>query len=445
MKGITKVYPNGVAANQGVDFSLRKGEILKALVRGARTEYNTSVGGDRDMRKTTAIDIRDYGAVGDGVTDCTPSIQAAINACSYGETVLVSGGRFLTGALFLKSGIELRLAPDAVLLGSRDLSLYPVIRYPFEGENQWCYASLINSTEEQETDIRITGSGCIDGSGLMLAALQMDTPVVRGRLICIRNCRGVTISGVKLLHPPAWCLHLIGCSDVLIEGVSVDGDYSPSGELRAYADNDDGIVLDSCENVVIRDSEIRTHDDCISIKSGKGPEARLAAQPTRNVTISNCVFRMGSGIAIGSEMSGGIENISISNCRLFDCFSLFCLKTARSRGGYIRHVTLRNCTLESRDLGVFSFRSHKGMIFMASSYKEEASAELPQFPPAEVSDIRIADVRIDAPAKTAVYIHGFAERPFQGIVLSNVRYSCEGPNDIMNAEVVFEESGPMSF
>ena len=264
------------------------------------------------------------------------------------------------------------------------------------------------------------------------------------------------------MHPPAWCLHLIGCSDVLVEGIQVDSDYSPRGDLRAYADNDDGIVVDSCENVVIRDSEIRTHDDSISIKSGKGSEAK---RPTRNVRISNCVFRVGSGIAIGSEMSGGIENVVISDCRLFDCFSLFCLKTARSRGGYIRHISMRNCVLESRSSGVFSYRGHKGMIFMESAYKE--AEPKPEMIPPEVSDVRLSDLRIDSPDRTAVYIHGFADRPFREIVrlsdlridspdrtavyihgfadrpfreivFSNVSYTCKGPNDIQNAEVIFE-------
>ena len=384
------------------------------------------------------IDVREYGAAGDGITDCTAAVQAAIDACVPGDVIRVTGGTYLTGALFLKSGTELQIAPDAVLLGTRDLSRYPVLPYSFEGVNQSCYASLINTCEGLNSDIRITGGGSIDASGLMLAAFQLETAVVRGRVVCIRNCRGVTISDVKLLHPPAWCLHLIGCSDVLIEGVSVDSDYSQRGGLHAYADNDDGIVVDSCENVIIRDSEIRTHDDCISIKSGKGPEARLAAQPTRNVRVSNCVFHLGSGIAIGSEMSGGIENVEIRNCRLYDCFSLFCLKTARSRGGYVRHVSLSNCILESGDPGVFSYRKHKGMIFMDSSYKEDPSDDWQKIPPAEISDIRISGVRIDSPAKTAVYIHGFADRPFQRIVLSDVSYTCEGPNDILNAEVIFE-------
>ena len=378
-------------------------------------------------------DIRNSGAVGDGVTDCTRSVQDAINACLPGDVVLISEGHFLTGALFLKSGIELRITPDAVLVGSRELSRYPVICYSFEGVEQSCYASLLNTSEGPNSDIKITGGGCVDASGLMPAAFQMETAITRGRVVCIRNCRGVTISGVRLLHPPAWCLHLIGCSDVLVESIQIDSDYSPRGELRAYADNDDGIVVDSCENVVIRDSEIRTHDDCISIKSGKGSEAK---RPTRNVRISNCIFRVGSGIAIGSEMSGGIEDVMISDCRLFDCFSLFCLKTARSRGGYIRHISMRNCVLESRSSGVFSYRGHKGMIFMESAYKE--AEPKPEMIPPEVSDVRLSDLRIDSPDRTAVYIHGFADRPFREIVFSNVSYTCEGPNDIQNAEVIFE-------
>ena len=390
--------------------------------------------------KMRVVDIRTFGAEGDGITDCTCAIQAAIEACVPGDVLLISSGVFLTGALFLKSGIDLQINADAVLLGSRDLSLYPVMRYSFEGVDQLCYASLINTSEGPNSDIRITGGGCIDSRGLMLAALQLETEVVRGRVVCIRNCKGVTIRGVKLLHPPAWCLHLIGCSDVLVDSITIDSDYTERGGLHAYADNDDGIVVYSCENVSICNSYIRTHDDCISIKSGKGSEARLASRPTRNVRISNCEFHLGSGVAVGSEMSGGIEDVMISDCRLIDCFSLFCLKTARTRGGYVRGISLSNCTLESRDTGVFSYRRHKGMIFMDSSYKEDPATVQSEVLPAEISDIRISDVRIDTPAKTAVYIHGFPDRPFRRIHLSNVSFSCEGPNDIKDAEVIFESA-----
>lgn len=382
------------------------------------------------------FDIRKFGAAGDGRTDDTKAIQRAIDACPAGGTVLISGGTFVSGALFLKSGICLQIDTGSVLLGSRNLSRYPVIRYLYEGVEEKCYASLLNTSEGPNSNISITGGGAIDAGGLLLAALEMDTAYKRGRSVCIRGCRGVTISNVKILHSPQWNLHLIGCSDVNIHDVEIDSAYPQDPRLHAYPDNDDGIALESCENVEIRNAFIRTYDDCISIKSGRGPLARALARPTKNVRISHCSFHLGSGVAIGSEISGGAEDILISDCRFYDTFSMFCLKTTRLRGAFIRRITMRDCVMQDRDTGVYAYRRHKGIIYIDSEYKDKNPAEAPPESLTRVSDIFLSNLQIDAPeVETTLYIKGFEEQPFENIVLEDIRSNCRGSDFIQNAEV----------
>ncbi len=167
----------------------------------------------------------------------------------------------------------------------------------------------------------------------------------------------------------------------------------------------------------------------------KGEYARLHPRLSRNIQIHGCTFHLGSGIAIGSEMSGGIEDVEIRDCRFLDTFSLLCLKTARSRGGYIRRIRLRDCTLESRDPGIFSNRKHKGVVYMDASYKESNPVNVEDIPIPEVADIHISDVSIHTLAERMLYIHGLYERPFQNILLERISSNCAAPDDIVDAEI----------
>ena len=187
-------------------------------VRGLEpdTEYEISVRAEAGgINETAAIsvrtaprgevlDIRDFGAVGDGVTNCTEAIGAAVKACPTNGTVLIKDGVYLSGALFLKSDMTLRIGEDAVLLGSPNVRDYPVFVYRFEGLEQNCYASLINTIDGEHRNIKITGGGVIDANGEKLFAAEMaENAGKRGRAVCIRNTDGVyrgrdgqTVSGL---------------------------------------------------------------------------------------------------------------------------------------------------------------------------------------------------------------------------------------------------------
>jgi len=258
------------------------------------------------------ICITEYGAVSGKDVMNTSEIQAAIDACPENGCVVIPKGIFCSGALFLKSNMTLYLDSGACLLGSVNTDDYPLMTYRWEGRETLCYASLLNTKEGKQENIRIQGKGTIDANGMVLFQKEMaEKKGARGRAVCLRNVDGIQISGVTIRQSPAWCLHLIYCDNILIEQVEIHTKYSETGDLYRDIFNGDGIDIDSCRNVVMRDSLIASQDDCIAIKSGRDEEGRNVGLPTENVTITNCVFRYGFGVAMGSEMSGGIKNGNI--------------------------------------------------------------------------------------------------------------------------------------
>ncbi len=174
--------------------------------------------------------VLDFGAAGDGETLCTAAIQRAIDLCGPGEAVVIPEGTFVSGALFLKSRMTLRLEKGAKLLGSRRIEDYPLMTYGFEGYDQLCYASLLNTDSAPHRDIAIEGEGVIDASGAALFRQEMaEKKGARGRAICLRNTDGVTLRGVTVRQSPSWCVHLLYCSHVLVEDVRVHTRYDEDG------------------------------------------------------------------------------------------------------------------------------------------------------------------------------------------------------------------------
>ncbi len=138
--------------------------------------------------------------------------------------------------------------------------------------------------------------------------------------------------------------------------------------------------------------------------------------------------------AIDACPAGG--TVLISDCRFYDTFSMFCLKTTRLRGAFIRRITMRDCVMQDRDTGVYSYRRHKGIIYIDSEYKEKNPAEAPPESLTRVSDIFLSNLQIDAPeVETTLYVKGFEEQPFENIVLEDIRSNCRGSDFIQNAEV----------
>ncbi len=382
--------------------------------------------------------IIEYGASADGSV-CTEAIQRAIDLCERGSEVYVPEGTFVTGALFLKSGVTLYLEEGARLLGSGSADDFPIMTYRFEGREQLCYASLINTDGAPYKDITIDGRGTIDANGAALFRQEMaEKKGARGRAVCVRNTENLTIRGVTIRQSPAWCVHLIYCKNVLIENIGVHTRFDENGRVYEGIFNGDGIDIDSCKKVIIRDSFIASQDDCIAVKSGKDAEGRRAGIPSEDIVISGCRFAHGFGVAIGSEMSGGVKDVYVLNCVFENTHSLASIKAVRGRGGYIRNIHYENCTHINRGTEFGDTKWFRGALYAGGFYGEDKfDADLPE--PVnegtpEVNGIYMKNLTVDTTAGNAVYICGLPEAPYKNIFLENVTARGIGEPVIKNTE-----------
>lgn len=270
--------------------------------------------------------VTQFGAVPDGKTLNTASIQAAIDAlaANHGGTLSIPAGEFLTGALFLKPGVHLHLERGAILKGSTDRAHYPTRRTRVEGHFEDWLPALINANHCDH--LRITGadsSNCIlDGNGYPFwqefwarraanpKTTNLDVP--RPRLALIENSSNIQIRGITFRNSGFWNLHLYRCSDVQIENLRFevpDNQRCPST---------DGTDLDSCQRVTIRNCTYRVDDDCICLKGSKGPFALndKDSPPVEQIHVDNCTFERGGGIVtLGSEATI-IRNVLVENCKV---------------------------------------------------------------------------------------------------------------------------------
>ncbi|WP_121613482.1 glycoside hydrolase family 28 protein [Mesobacillus foraminis] len=288
---------------------------------------------------SSTYDIRQFGAVNDGRTINTAAISEAIKRCAEngGGTVYVPAGRFLTGAVILKSNVNLYLEAGAVLSFSTDVNEYPVVQSRWEGVKREVYASCIYA--EDSENISVTGHGTLDGNGQFWWDLfrNKQNQYPRPKLVSFDTCKHVLISGVKMVNSPSWTVNPILCEDVTIHNISI--------ENPADSPNTDGIDPESCRNVRISDCHIDVGDDCIAIKSGTEDTARRV--PCENITITNCTMIHGhGGVVLGSEMSGDIRNVTVSNCVFEGTDRGIRLKSRRGRGGVIEDIRVNNIVMK---------------------------------------------------------------------------------------------------
>ena len=317
-----------------------------------------------------------YFAQGDGKTDDTQAIQQALIDCKQDEKVFLPSGVYMSGALDIKSNTELLLAEDAVIQGFDDETKYlPKVQDRFEGRKEECYRSLINiGTMDEKGDCNtfnvVIRGGAIFGGGETLrrniierekiailkdAGLDKEiNPDVhyartlpgrkRGRLIRTFNTKGLIISDCKLGNSPSWNLHFIYSADITTCGCKI---------ISHGISNGDGWDPDSSVNCTIFDTVFDTGDDCVAIKSGKNLEGYLIGRPTDNVKVFDCVSVDGHGIALGSEMSGGVSNVTVWNSDFEKSNVGISIKTNEIRGGYLKNIAFYN--FKSPQIRVTSF------------------------------------------------------------------------------------------
>jgi polygalacturonase len=374
-----------------------------------------------------AVNVLDFGAVGDGRTLCTAGIQAAINACASagGGKVFVPPGKYLTGPIFLKSNLEFEVLAGATLLGSTNFADYPTIAGRWEGLDRTVYASLITGIDLDS--VAITGQGTLDGQGavwleawgktqqlrerLGLVGREPENPPgsplpwPRPRMINLYRSRKVLIRGLTIHDSPSWTVHPVSCEDVYIDGLTM---VNPP-----HSWNTDGIDPESCRNVRISGCYISTGDDCIMVKSGYKEIPGKPFLPSENIAVTNCTFNAGGcGVGIGSETAGGVRNVAISNCVCDGTTCGLYFRTARGRGSVVENVSAVNVVMRNLE---------ETGIVVSMFYEDEDRTTLH---PVDVRtpifrNFHCSDILLDG-AKASIVVEGLPESPIQGLSLDNV-------------------------
>ena len=343
-------------------------------------------------------DVRDYGAKPDGKTLCTASIQKAIDACSQsgGGTVYLPPGTFLSGTIYFKTGVTLRLAAGSTLLGSTDLNDYPPTVQAFRSyTDNYTDKSLIYG--ENVDRIAITGEGTIDGQGA-----SFEGPYkVRPYMIRFIQCRNVTVKDVTIKDSPMWVQHFLACDDVRITGITV----------RSLVNhNNDGIDIDSCRRVIISDCNINSGDDAIVLKS-------TSARVCRDVAISNCILSSRcNALKMGTESNGGFENIVITGCSIYDT-RLAGVALEIVDGGTMDRVIVSNITMNKVGAPIFLRLGNRARPF-------KKNMETPGM--GVMRNITISNIEATGANPTGCAISGLPEAKIENVTLSNVRLSFEG-------------------
>jgi exo-poly-alpha-galacturonosidase len=289
--------------------------------------------------------ITDHGAVGNAETLNTRAIQSVIDLCASngGGTVVVPKGVFLSGALFLKPGVNLHIEQEGVLQGTVNPEDYPQVFTRWEGvEREWTSA-LINGFDM--TGLKLTGQGMINGSGdLWMERYPRDSQelqVGRPRLIAIQNCKDVLVSDLTFKNNACWGLFILYSEDVVAENLTIRAEHNIIMS--------DGIDIDSSRRVRITGCDIDVNDDCIAIKSGKDEDGRRVNRPAEHILVEKCRFRYGhGGVSMGSEMSGGIHDVEIRDCIVeADNWAPIRFKSQPSRGGIVENITYRDIELQN--------------------------------------------------------------------------------------------------
>jgi polygalacturonase len=382
-------------------------------------------------------DIVSFGAVEGDVDATSTAIDRAIQACATagGGRVFVPRGHWPTGVIRLRSGVELHLATGATLAFSTDPKRYPIVATRWEGVELMNYSPLVFA--DGERDVAITGRGTLDGRGkawwswssgpqfgwraglpnqikarqALFDMAERGVPVaqrvfgegsyLRPMMVQFQNCTNVLVEGVTLRDSPCWTLHPVLCRNVTVRDVTFIG----------HGPNTDGCDPESVDGMVIERCTFDCGDDCIAIKSGRNADGRRLAKPTRNILIQDCVMKDGhGGVVIGSEVSGGVENVFVQRCHMDseDLWYALRFKNNAMRGGIIQDIYARDITVG---------RVSRAAILCDFNYEEGARGG---FTPV-LRRIRIERMRASAAAQVAD-LQGLPNAPLGEIVLSDCRF-----------------------
>lgn len=426
--------------------------------------------------------ILDFGAKSDYAFNNQAAIQAAIDECNKngGGMVLIPDGYYYTGPIEIKSNVNLHISKNAYVKFSKTKEEYPLIWTNYEGIKRIRTVSPISA--KNAVNIAITGSGIVDGSGdlwrgvkkwkltekqwnkclakspyilpnkeggiwcptktyydgciegepdynlenaLELASKHWD--VYRPVLVSFVSCDKVLIQGVTLQNSPAWNVHPLFCTNFTLENAIIKNKF--------YAQNGDGLDLESCQNCEISNTVFEVGDDGICMKSGKNAQARLTPIPTKNVWIHDCkVFDAHGGFVVGSEMSRGMSNILVENCVFAGTDIGIRFKSTIPRGGVCEDITIRNIFMNEIVEEAIIFTMGYVLVNIEdnkeSKQNEVAKEDIPEF-----RNINIENV-VCKGAKIALKVNGLEQLPIHNINITNTQIEADNALDLKLCEAI---------
>ena len=422
------------------------------------------------------VSIIDFGAKGDGKTDNTQAFAKAIEAivAKGGGTIEIPKGTWITGPIVLKSNVHLHTAKGTLVQFSADRRLYPVIKANFEGLETYRCQQPISANKAQ--NIAITGEGVFDGAG------QAWRPVKKGKVTAIAwaeliasggvlddkkstwwpseaaykgsrmstdqnvpevkteddwkaikdylrpimvdlvSCKNVWLQGITVQNSPSWTIHPLMCENVIIANVNVQN--------PEWGQNTDGIDIESCKNVVLTGSVFSVGDDGICVKSGKNESGRKRGIPTENLIVDGCiVYHAHGGFVVGSEMSGGVRNVKVTNCVFKGTDAGLRFKSTRGRGGVVENITIENIAMTNivGDAVLFDLFYGGGKD---KTEKVKADVTTPVF-----RNITMKNIACKG-AKRALYFNGLPEMNLENISLENGSFVADEGGRISEANGV---------
>lgn len=419
-----------------------------------------------------SVNITDFGAVADGKTLNTEAINNAIKDVNSkgGGKVVIPAGLWLTGPIELKSNVNLYTEQNSLILFTDDFNAYPILETSFEGlETRRCQSPISAWNAE---NIAITGYGVFDGSGdswrpvkkgkmtasqwkSLLASggvvendvwyptagslkgakackefnnpegIETDEewneirPWLRPVLLNIVKSKKVLLEGVTFKNSPSWCLHPLSCEHITIKDVKV---FNPW-----YSQNGDALDLESCNYALIIDNVFDAGDDAICIKSGKDEDGRKRGEPCQNVIVKNNVVLHGhGGFVVGSEMSGGVKNIYVSDCTFLGTDVGLRFKSTRGRGGVVENIHIHNINMIDIPHEALLFDLFYGGKGAGEETEEELIARMKTaIPPVTEEtpafrDIYISGITANGVGR-AMFFNGLPEMPIRNIDIKDVQ------------------------
>ena len=435
--------------------------------------------------KKDTFNIVNYGAVADGLTLNSAAINKAIDECAKqgGGTVLIPRGSYVTGPIIMKSNINLHLAKGALVIFSSDFNQYPLVVSSFEGvDAARCQSPVVAENLE---NIAITGEGIMNGNGYYwrpvkkvkftesqwknhqrdyggvltadkkmwyssekalkgsltnnigkltegkkLSDFEDVKDFLRPNMIRIYQCKNVLIKDVTFENSPAWTTHVMMSEHITIKNLKVKNPW--------YGTNTDALDLESCKNALIEDCNFDTGDDGITIKSGRDAEGRKRGMPTQDIIVNNCtVYRSHGGFVVGSEMSGGANNLFVSNCTFIGSDIGLRFKTTRGRGGVVENIYVNNVNMKDIPAEAILFDMYYAAIdpvVLAGEKREPPAVEFktvdettPQF-----RNFFFRNITCNGAAK-GIFVRGIPEMHIKNILIENAVLQADEGIDIQEA------------